>query len=199
MFTGIVESVGQVMSVERQKSNLTLWVKADFVSELKVDQSVSHNGVCLTVTAFKDDLYSVTLIDETIQKTNFSKIAVGDRINLERCMKADGRFDGHIVQGHVDQTGICKSVEDQNGSWKFSFLYDNSKENFTVEKGSITVNGVSLTVVDSEDGLFSVAIIPYTYENTSFLNLKKGDSVNLEFDVLGKYLKKIYELNHKKA
>ena len=193
MFTGIVESVGKIVSKVQDKSNLILWVQADFAHELKIDQSVSHNGVCLTVTEIKDDTFSVTLINETVKRTSFYALAEGSLVNLERCMPANGRFDGHIVQGHVDQTGICTNVADKNGSWAYEFEFDGSKGNFTVEKGSVTINGVSLTVVDSGDGSFSVAIIPYTFEHTNFNTLKKGDIVNLEFDILGKYLKKIYE------
>jgi riboflavin synthase len=193
MFTGIIETVGEITSKVEDKSNLILWVKSSFTHELKIDQSVAHNGVCLTVTEIKDDAYSVTLIDETVKRTSFLALEKGSSINLERCMPANGRFDGHIVQGHVDQTGTCKSVTDRDGSWVYQFEFDASTGNFTVEKGSITINGVSLTVVDSGDGSFSVAIIPYTFEHTNFNTLKKGDIVNLEFDILGKYLKKIYE------
>ena len=193
MFTGIVETVGKITSKVRDKSNLVLWVQSGFTHELKIDQSVSHNGVCLTVTEIKNDTYAVTLIDETVKRTSFSALNEGSLVNLERCMPANGRFDGHIVQGHVDQTGVCKSVTDKDGSWVYEFEFDGSTGNFTVEKGSITVNGVSLTVVDAGDSTFSVAIIPYTYEHTNFNKLKKGDVVNLEFDILGKYLKKIYE------
>lgn len=193
MFTGIVESVGRIVTKTLDKSNIILWIQADFAQELKVDQSVAHNGVCLTVTQIKENTYAVTLIDETVKRTSFAGLAEGSLVNLERCMPANGRFDGHIVQGHVDQTAICRSVSDKNGSWLFEFEFDQSLGNFTVEKGSITVNGVSLTVVDSGEGTFSVAVIPYTFEHTNFNTLKKGDVVNLEFDILGKYLKKIYE------
>jgi riboflavin synthase len=192
MFTGIIECLGKVVALVKEKNNLHISVDAPFVKELKVDQSIAHNGVCLTVTAINDASYTVTAIDETLQKTNLGKLKVGDFINLERCLLMNGRIDGHIVQGHVDQTGICLSVEEQNGSWLFSFEYDASTKNITVEKGSITLNGVSLTVVNSLSSGFSVAIIPYTYEHTNFSFLKKGDSVNIEFDIIGKYVAKLY-------
>lgn len=207
MFTGIVESMGHLVDVQPDGTNLTFTFESDLASELKIDQSLSHNGVCLTVVdllnaAFQPVLsangdtptmYKVTAIDETLKKTNLGQLSIGDKVNLERCMPANGRFDGHIVQGHVDQTGICSSIEDQNGSWLISFEYDASTQNITVEKGSICVNGVSLTVVNSKDNGFSVAIIPYTWEHTNFHQLKAGSMVNLEFDILGKYMQRILQ------
>ncbi|GAB2556543.1 riboflavin synthase [Spirosoma aerophilum] len=196
MFTGIVESTGIVSGIDAEGTNLTFRIESSLASELKIDQSVSHNGVCLTVTSVADGSYTVTAIDETLKKTNLGKLSTGDWVNLERCMPANGRFDGHIVQGHVDQTGICTSVQDVNGSWLFDFQYDPGDDpasrNITVEKGSICINGVSLTVFNSETDSFRVAIIPYTYEHTNFRNLKAGDVVNLEFDIVGKYLKKMF-------
>lgn len=189
MFTGIIEDLGEITAIEREGSNIHYTLTCSFVEELQVDQSVSHNGVCLTVVDIKNDLYTVTAIDETLNKTDLSEWKVGHKINLERCMPANGRFDGHIVQGHVDTTGTCTSIEDKEGSWVFTFHY-NTKD-ITVEKGSITVNGASLTVVDSKDQQFSVHIIPYTYEHTSFHQLEVGDPVNLEFDILGKYIAKL--------
>ncbi|AFK04458.1 riboflavin synthase, alpha subunit [Emticicia oligotrophica DSM 17448] len=193
MFTGIVESLAQVTDIQANGTNLTFTFESNIAHELKVDQSVSHNGVCLTVEQLVENTYQykVTAIDETLKKTNLGKLQIGDKVNLERCMPASGRFDGHIVQGHVDQTGICTSIEDQNGSWLISFEYDESSNNITVEKGSICVNGVSLTVVNSKDNGFSVAIIPYTWEHTNFHQLKEGSIINLEFDILGKYMQKI--------
>jgi riboflavin synthase len=198
MFTGIVETTGTVADMEQEGTNLTFRIESTLTPELKIDQSVSHNGVCLTVTSLDDKSYTVTAVDETLKKTNLGLVRPGDRVNLERCMPATGRFDGHIVQGHVDQTGICTNVEDQNGSWLFDFRYDpipdgmdEKDRNITVEKGSICINGVSLTVFNSRDDSFRVAIIPYTYEHTSFSQLKVGDMVNLEFDVVGKYIKKM--------
>ncbi|MCU0389551.1 MAG: riboflavin synthase [Thermoflexibacter sp.] len=194
MFTGIIETLGTIKNIEKQQDNVIFWVASSLTSELKIDQSVSHNGVCLTVTATKEDMHSVTAIYETLQKTNLGSWEVGTLVNLERCMPATGRFDGHFVQGHVDQTAVCTSAIDEQGSWRFTFVYDQAKGNFTVEKGSISVNGVSLTVVDSQNGKFSVAIIPYTYEHTNFQEIGIGTVVNLEFDIIGKYLKKIMEL-----
>jgi riboflavin synthase len=192
MFTGIVEGIGEIFSAEREGSNVHFVVLSSIASELKVDQSVSHNGVCLTVTKVEGDRYGVTAVEETLQKTNLGGLKAGSLVNLERCMPANGRFDGHIVQGHVDQTAVCKSIEDRNGSWVFSFSYEaGATEHITVEKGSITVNGVSLTVVNSKDTSFQVAIIPYTYEFTNFHRLGVGDSVNLEFDILGKYIQRL--------
>ena len=192
MFTGIVESVAKVIDIESEGSNLTFTFESVITHELKIDQSVSHNGICLTVVQLSgNDSYKVTTIDETLKKTNIGKLKVGDKVNLERCMPANGRFDGHIVQGHVDQTGICTAIEDHNGSWLISFEYDITNNNITVEKGSICVNGVSLTVVNSKENGFSVAIIPYTWEHTNFHQLVVGSIVNLEFDILGKYMQKI--------
>ncbi len=192
MFTGIIESVAQLKEIEQHGKNLTFTFESVIAHELKIDQSVSHNGVCLTVVQLSEiNSYAVTAIDETLKKTNLGKLKIGDKVNLERCMPANGRFDGHIVQGHVDQTGICTAIEDQNGSWLISFEYDISGNNITVEKGSICVNGVSLTVVNSKENGFSVAIIPYTWEHTNFHLLKVGSIVNLEFDILGKYMQRI--------
>ena len=183
--------MGQVVGIRPEGSNLTFEIKSRLAPELKVDQSVAHNGVCLTVISVSGDRYAVTAIDETLQKTNLGKLAVGAYVNLERCMPANGRFDGHFVQGHVDETGICTSKQELNGSWLFDFEYSQQSSNITVEKGSITVNGVSLTCFSSEANSFMVAIIPYTYEHTSFGYLEPGQQVNLEFDVIGKYLQKI--------
>jgi riboflavin synthase len=194
MFTGIIENLGTVAKVEKHQTNLELYVESSLASELKIDQSVAHNGICLTVVEiFGDRTYRVTAIDETIAKTNVGDLKEGDKINIERCMTMGARLDGHIVQGHVDQIGVCEGVEEQDGSWIYSFSYDPSLGNVTVEKGSITVNGTSLTVVNSVEGGFSVAIIPYTYENTVFHTLRKGDRVNLEFDVIGKYVARMME------
>lgn len=190
MFTGIIEALGEVKFLKNEKTNLILGVKCSFLSEIKIDQSIAHNGVCLTVTEMDEELYYVTLIQETVNKTNFGSIRVGDFVNLERCLKASDRFDGHFVTGHVDGTGVCEIKEDLNGSWKY--VINHSSNNFvTVEKGSVTVNGVSLTVVDSHKDSFSVCIIPYTFEFTTFKNLEKGSIVNLEFDILGKYVSKL--------
>lgn len=191
MFTGIVETTGTVARIEAQGTNLTFYIDSPMAHELKVDQSVSHNGVCLTVTSVSGDQYTVTAVDETLKKTNIGHLTPGHRVNLERCMPATGRFDGHIVQGHVDQTGVCTSVEDKDGSWLFDFAYDPTIGNITVEKGSICINGVSLTVFDSRSNGFRVTIIPYTYEHTTFRDLKPGDTINLEFDIVGKYIKKM--------
>jgi riboflavin synthase len=192
MFTGIIETTGLVSGIDAEGTNLTFRIESTLASELKIDQSVSHNGVCLTVTSVADGSYTVTAVDETLRKTNLGHVKPGDRINLERCMPATGRFDGHIVQGHVDQTGVCTSVQDMNGSWLYDFRYDvDVADNVTVEKGSICINGVSLTVFNSEPNQFRVTIIPYTYEHTNFRELKAGDTVNLEFDIVGKYIKKM--------
>ncbi len=191
MFTGIIETPGTVTSIKKEKGNLHITVRCSFTSELKIDQSVAHNGVCLTVIDIKGDEYTVTAIDETLKKTNLGTLAVGDQINLERCMKLGERLDGHIVQGHVDQTAVCKSVEESDGSFIFTFEYDASQNNITVEKGSVCVNGVSLTVVNSKNNSFSVCIIPYTLEHTNFKNTKPGNIVNLEFDIIGKYVQRI--------
>lgn len=191
MFTGIVESFGEVVRVTREGSNVHFDLKSDLAGELKIDQSLAHDGVCLTVVKVDPTAYRVTAIDETIRKTNLSSWDEGKKVNLERCMPANGRFDGHIVQGHVDQTGKVISVKDQNGSWVFEIGYDAQLGNVTVEKGSITINGTSLTCFNSALGKFSVAIIPYTYEHTNFHQLQEGDLVNLEFDIIGKYIQRI--------
>ncbi len=191
MFTGIIEAMGKVVSIERDKDNLHFGIESPFTHELKIDQSVAHNGVCLTVTAIERNTYFVTAVRETLQKTNLSSWSERDFVNLERCMLLGGRLDGHIVQGHVDQTGKCIRIEEQNGSWAFTFEYDASSGNVTIEKGSVTINGISLTVVNSKQDQFSVAIIPYTYEHTNLQFLKTGSLVNLEFDVIGKYVSKL--------
>ncbi len=193
MFTGIVEAMGSLVRKEAKETNVEFWFTSPFTQELKVDQSLAHNGVCLTVVEIKGDQYRVTAIDETLQKTNIGDVAIGQKVNLERCMAANARFDGHIVQGHVDLTGICTEIKDQLGSWEYRFSYPKSSGHVTVEKGSICVNGTSLTVVDSQDDSFTVCIIPYTYEHTVFHQLKIGDRVNLEFDILGKYIKKLMQ------
>lgn len=194
MFTGIIETLGIIKDIQKEDENLHITVSSAITNELKIDQSVAHNGVCLTVVAIENDTYTVTAIKETIDKTNVGDWNVGNIVNLERAMKLGDRLDGHIVQGHVDQTGVCKSIEETDGSWKFTFEYDKSLNNITIEKGSITVNGVSLTVVDSKINEFSVAIIPYTYEHTNFKNFKVGTKINLEFDVIGKYVTKLHSL-----
>ncbi|MCG8319674.1 MAG: riboflavin synthase [Cytophagales bacterium] len=191
MFTGIIESIGEITNKVAEGTNVHLTIESDLAGELKVDQSIAHNGVCLTVTKLHNDSFEVTAVAETLLKSNLGKVNVGDKLNLERCMKAGGRFDGHIVQGHVDQTGTCTGVSDQDGSWIFDFEFDPKNGNIVVEKGSICVNGVSLTCFNTTENSFSVAIIPYTYEHTNFHQLKTGDQVNLEFDVIGKYVKKI--------
>ena len=191
MFTGIIESLGEVTQIVKEKDNLHLTIKSDFTSELKIDQSVAHNGVCLTVVAIQDDQFTVTAIKETLDKTTIGNLVIGEKVNLERAMKLGDRLDGHIVQGHVDETGVCSNILEQNGSTVFTFTYSKSSENLTIEKGSITINGVSLTVVNSKDYEFSVAIIPFTKEHTTFYQLKTNDKVNLEFDVLGKYVVKL--------
>ena len=191
MFTGIVETIGIVEHVEEKQANLEFGIKADFIGELEVDQSIAHNGVCLTVETICLDYYTVTAIKETIDKTNLGNTKAGDKINLERCLKANSRLDGHIVQGHVDQTAVCRNIVKENGSWIFNFEHQRSNKNITVEKGSVCINGVSLTVINSTDTSFSTAIIPYTFEHTNFHLLKKGDEVNLEFDIIGKYVKRV--------
>ena len=190
MFTGIIETLAKVTSIEQDQTNIVFTFSSVLSDELKIDQSVAHNGVCLTVTQVSHGTHTVCAIDETLQKTNLGHLKVGDYVNLERCMQMNGRLDGHIVQGHVDQTGICKSVENKDGSWLYTFEYQANSGNITIEKGSICVNGTSLTVVNSTADGFSVAIIPYTFEHTTFKFLKAGDLVNLEFDVLGKYVAK---------
>lgn len=191
MFTGIIETLGTVVGIRNEGTNTHFEMTSAISTELKIDQSVSHNGVCLTVTEINGDSYWVTAIKETLSKSNFSDLKIGSKVNLERCMLNNGRFDGHIVQGHVDQTGICKSIKEENGSWLFDFEYDPAIGNVTVEKGSIAINGVSLTCFNSRESGFSVAIIPYTYEHTNFHQLKTGATVNLEFDIIGKYVKKL--------
>ncbi|WP_394748136.1 riboflavin synthase [Spongiimicrobium salis] len=191
MFTGIIETLGSVRQLEKDGGNLHITVQSSLTSELKIDQSVAHNGVCLTVVALDGDLYTVTAIEETLEKTSLNDLKVGDVVNLERAMVMGARLDGHIVQGHVDQTGQCTGISEKDGSWFFSFEYDSSLNNVTIEKGSITIDGTSLTVVDSGRNSFSVAIIPYTYEHTRFNTYEVGTRVNLEFDVIGKYVSKL--------
>ncbi|MCB0398501.1 MAG: riboflavin synthase [Winogradskyella sp.] len=191
MFTGIIEDLGTIKNLKNEEGNLHITVNTSITSQLKIDQSVAHNGVCLTVVSIDSDNYVVTAIKETLDKTNLGKLNVGDLVNIERAMKLGDRLDGHIVQGHVDQIAKCISIIEERGSWVFTFQYDVALGNITIEKGSITVNGVSLTVVDSKINEFSVAIIPYTYEHTTFNKLKVGDTVNLEFDVIGKYVKRL--------
>lgn len=194
MFTGIIETLGTIQEIKKEKDNIHVTIDSSITNELKIDQSVAHNGICLTVVKIQDSQYTVTAIDETIKKTNLGDWKVGDLVNLERAMKLGDRLDGHIVQGHVDQTATCKNIENENGSWIFTFEYDKNLNNITIEKGSITINGTSLTVVNSKANEFSVAIIPYTFEHTNFKYFKTGTIVNLEFDVIGKYVKRIYEL-----
>jgi riboflavin synthase len=191
MFTGIIETLGVITNLVKEQENLHLTIKSSITSELKIDQSVAHNGVCLTVVGIHDDEYNVTAIKETLSKTNIGKLKIASSINLERAMKLGDRLDGHLVQGHVDETGICTTIENQNGSTVFTFNYTSEKNNITIEKGSITINGISLTVINSTDTSFSVAIIPYTLNNTSFKNLSVNDTVNLEFDVIGKYVSRL--------
>jgi len=188
MFTGIIETLGTVTAIESNGTNKSFQIESSITYELKIDQSVAHNGVCLTVVNINGIKYTVTAIDETLKRTNLGLLTVGDKINLERCLPANGRLDGHFVQGHVDLTAICTEVKDENGSWVFKFEYDKSSDQYTVQKGSVCVNGVSLTVVESETGMFSVAIIPYTYDHTNFNSFKVGSKVNIEFDILGKYM-----------
>lgn len=195
MFTGIIEDIGSIQELKKEAKNLHITVSSNITSELKIDQSVAHNGICLTVVKIDGKNYTVTAIDETIQKTNISDFKVGDAVNLERAMKLGARLDGHMVQGHVDQTATCTSVEEAAGSWVYAFEYDETLNNMTIEKGSITINGVSLTVVNSGKNTFSVAIIPYTYAHTNFNTFQVGTVVNLEFDVIGKYVKKLFDLN----
>ena len=194
MFTGIIETLGRVEKLEKEQSNLHITIATPLAKELKVDQSVSHNGVCLTVVEQNEDSYTVTAIEETLNKTNLGTWSEGDLVNLERGMQLGARLDGHIVQGHVDLTARCTAIEEVDGSWSFTFEYDPGLSQVTIEKGSITVDGVSLTVVDSKNNGFSVAIIPYTYENTCFKTYKVGSVVNLEFDVIGKYVARLLEL-----
>ena len=195
MFTGIIETLGIVTEIKKEQNNLHLTLSSSITPELKIDQSVAHNGICLTVVAINETNYTVTAIAETINKTNIGSWNVNDEVNLERAMKLGDRLDGNIVQGHVDQTATCVEAYETNGSWHYTFEYDPNRSNITIEKGSITVNGVSLTVVNSEKNKFSVAIIPYTYEHTNFHNFKVGTVVNLEFDVIGKYVARLHSLN----
>lgn len=190
MFTGIIEQLGIVKAIRKEGENIHFTISAPFTAELKIDQSVAHNGCCLTIVELSSDEYVVTAIQETLDKTNLKSWKIGTKVNLERCMQMNGRLDGHIVQGHVDTTANCTEIEDQNGSWKYTFQYLNDM--VTVEKGSVTINGTSLTVVDSKDKEFSVCIIPYTYEHTNFHALQIGDTVNLEFDIIGKYVAKLF-------
>lgn len=199
MFSGIVEEYAEVVKVIREQANLHLTLKCSFVDELKIDQSISHNGVCLTVVSIQDGTYTVTAMKETIERSNIGLLSVGDKVNVERSMMMNGRLDGHIVQGHVDQTAVCTAVDDAQGSWYFTFKYDFDKEMakrgyFTVDKGSVTVNGVSLTVCNPTPDTFQVAIIPYTYEHTNFHTVKVGSVVNIEFDIIGKYLSRMMQL-----
>ena len=193
MFTGIIESIAKVEDIKNDKGNLQITYKSSIAKELKVDQSVCHDGACLTIIETNGDHYTVDAIAETISRTNLADLKIGDGVNIERSMAVNSRFDGHIVQGHIDEVGVCKSISEDRGSWVFEF--EHSGKNITVEKGSITVNGVSLTIVKSEETLLSVAIIPYTYNNTNFCELKVGSKVNLEFDILGKYISKLIKNN----
>ncbi len=191
MFTGIIEDLGILKKIEKEKGNINLYFKSKLTQELKIDQSLSHNGVCLTVVSIDKDIYKVTAIKETLYKSNLGGLKVNSIVNLERAMKSNARLDGHYVQGHVDQIAKCLNVRETDGSWYYEFEYDNTSNNITIEKGSIAVNGVSLTVVDSKLDGFSVAVIPYTYNNTNFKKIQKGDNVNIEFDMIGKYITKL--------
>jgi riboflavin synthase len=193
MFTGIIETLGKVQTLQREQGNLHITVASDISHELKIDQSVAHNGVCLTVVAIADGIHTVTAIEETLNKTNLGELKAGDLVNLERCMQMNARLDGHIVQGHVDQTAKCIAFKELEGSWEYTFEYDAWKGNVTVEKGSICLNGISLTVVNSGTNHFSVAIIPYTYEHTNLQNVRVGSTVNLEFDIIGKYVARLMQ------
>lgn len=193
MFTGIIEELGEITDLVRDQDNLHITVKSQLSKELKIDQSLAHNGVCLTVVKLGDNTHTITAIKETIDKSNIGNLRIGTKVNLERAMQLGARLDGHIVQGHVDQTAVCTEVKELEGSWLYTFSYDNSYNNLTIEKGSITVNGVSLTVVNSKPESFSVAIIPYTYEHTNFHQIQLNDTVNLEFDVIGKYVARLME------
>ena len=193
MFTGIIEEIGKIVRIEREQANLHLYVKSSFTNELKIDQSVAHNGVCLTVVAIDGDVYQVTAIAETLAKTHLGNLQVGDAVNLERGMLLNTRLDGHIVQGHIDQTGTCSAIQEEAGSTRFTFQYNPSTGNVVIEKGSITVNGVSLTVVDATRDSFSVAVIPYTLAHTNLQHLQIGSIVNLEFDVIGKYVARLMQ------
>jgi len=191
MFTGIIETLGKVTNLQQDHGNLHITVESAIAAELKIDQSVAHNGVCLTVIALADGKHTVTAIEETLNKTNIGQLKIGDLVNLERCMQMNARLDGHIVQGHVDQTAICTSFTELDGSWEYAFEYDTAIGNITVEKGSICINGISLTVVNSFANSFSVAIIPYTFEHTNLQQVRKGSVVNLEFDIIGKYVARL--------
>lgn len=191
MFSGIIENLGEVVALNTEQNNLHINIKSAFTNELKIDQSIAHNGVCLTVVNISGDTYTVTAIDETLKKTNLSQLKKGDKVNLERCMKLGDRLDGHIVQGHVDQTAVCTNVQETNGSWVYTFQYEPVNNNTTVEKGSVCVNGVSLTVVNSQQNSFSVCIIPYTHQHTNFQYIQPGTIVNIEFDIIGKYISKL--------
>jgi riboflavin synthase len=191
MFTGIIEGLGEIVSIKKENENVHFSIQSSFTNELRVDQSLAHNGVCLTIVEIIGDVYIVTAIKETLEKSSLGALQVGSNVNLERAMLANGRFDGHVVQGHVDQTAFCSSVTEEEGSWMYTFKYEPSYNNITVEKGSITVNGVSLTVVNSKENQFSVCIIPFTKEQTTFNTLNKGDKVNLEFDIIGKYVARL--------
>lgn len=193
MFTGIIETLGTVTDLFTDQGNLRLTIGSGLAQELKIDQSIAHNGICLTVVAISDGLHTVTAIEETLNKTNLGRLQIGDLVNLERCMRMNDRLDGHIVQGHVDQIAICIAYRELEGSWEYTFQYDPSAGNVTVEKGSVCVNGVSLTVVNSVANTFSVAIIPYTYEHTNLQQVKEGSVVNLEFDVIGKYVARLMQ------
>lgn len=196
MFTGIIETLGIISDIKKDQENVHLTIQTNITNELKIDQSVAHNGVCLTVVEIFDNKHVVTAIQETINKTTLGLWKIGDKVNIERAMKLGDRLDGHIVQGHVDQTAVCTSIQEKSGSWEFTFEYDTALNNITIEKGSITVNGTSLTVVNSAKNSFSVAIIPYTYEHTIFHTFEIGTKVNLEFDVVGKYIARMYELRN---
>ena len=196
MFTGIIETLGIISDIKKDQGNVHLTIQTNITNELKIDQSVSHNGVCLTVVEIFDNKHVVTAIQETINKTTLGLWKIGDKVNIERAMKLGDRLDGHIVQGHVDQTAVCISIQEKSGSWEFTFEYDTALNNITIEKGSITVNGTSLTVLNSAKNSFSVAIIPYTYEHTIFHTFEIGTKVNLEFDVVGKYIARMYELRN---
>jgi riboflavin synthase len=193
MFTGIIETLGRVSDLRREGGNLHITVASTISSELKIDQSVAHNGVCLTVVALQDGVHTVTAIEETLNKTNIGQLNTGDLINLERCMQMNGRLDGHIVQGHVDQTAVCTAYRELDGSWEYTFEYDPARGNVTVEKGSVCINGISLTVVNSQANSFSVAIIPYTYEHTNLQQVRERTVVNLEFDIIGKYVARLLQ------
>ena len=196
MFTGIIETLGRVEKIEKDRENIHFTIQTNITQELKVDQSIAHNGVCLTVVEISDKNYVVTAIKETLDKTNLGLLSENDLVNIERAMKLGDRLDGHIVQGHVDQTAVCTEVSENDGSWMFTFVYDLNVNNITIEKGSITINGVSLTVINSKKNQFSVAIIPYTYDHTGFSKFEKGTIVNLEFDVIGKYVSRLHQLKY---